>query len=436
MHNGFRTGLLLLALGATCSSVASAHEIPSEVVVRMLAKAEQDRFRLLVRVPLDSMRDVEVPEFGPGYLDLERLEPQLPELARQWMAPFIEVHEEGRRLEASVVGTQVSLPSDRSFTSFGSAAARLAESLPPNTDLLVWGQVSFDVELQYAVDSAESRFSLRPGLQHLGARVTTSLQFELPDGRVRAYSFSGDPGAVPLDPSWFQAVGRFVVLGFEHILDGPDHLLFLFCLVIPLRRLRPLVLAVTAFTVAHSVTLIVSALGHGPQAGWFPPFVEVAIAASVVYMALENIAGGARLRWLVALGFGLVHGFGFAFVLRETLQLAGSHLLTSLLAFNVGVELGQLLVVGLLAGALAGLMRLVKAERTVVIVLSALAAHHSWHWLLERYEVLGRFDVQWGREPLTYWIAGITLLVVGGGIWQVARRRANPGSAAPPAAAA
>ena len=93
--------------------------------------------------------------------------------------------------------------------------------------------------------------------------------------------------------------------GFVHILDGTDHLLFLLCLVIPFRRLRPLVLVVTAFTVAHSITLIASAFGLAPDALWFPPLVETLIAASIVYMALENIVGSERLRqsrWMIAFG--------------------------------------------------------------------------------------------------------------------------------------
>ena len=132
-----------------------------------------------------------------------------------------------------------------------------------------------------------------------------------------------------LDPRWHQAALRFVESGFLHILEGIDHLLFLLCLVIPFRRFGTLVLIVTSFTVAHSITLIAAAYGFGPDALWFPPLVETLIAISIVYMALENIVGSnVRRRWIIAFAFGLVHGFGFSFALRETLQFAGSHLLT------------------------------------------------------------------------------------------------------------
>jgi hypothetical protein len=98
-------------------------------------------------------------------------------------------------------------------------------------------------------------------------------------------------------------------------------------------------------------------------------------------------------RWAVAFGFGLVHGFGFSFALRESLQFAGSHLLTSLLAFNVGVELGQLLVLVILVPLLNLLFRYVVAERIGTILLSALVAHTGWHWATERGSELLLFPV-------------------------------------------
>ena len=95
-------------------------------------------------------------------------------------------------------------------------------------------------------------------------------------------------------------------------------------------------LIVTAFTVAHSITLIAAASGFVPDALWFSPLIETLIAVSILYMAFENIIGATNVqrRWALAFGFGLIHGFGFSFALRETLQFAGSHLLTSLLSFN------------------------------------------------------------------------------------------------------
>jgi hypothetical protein len=256
-----------------------------------------------------------------------------------------------------------------------------------------------DVLLEYPIQSEASRFSIQPEFARLGLRVVTVLRFLPSDGVVRAFEFIGDPGVVRLDPRWHQAALRFVGLGFVHILSGADHLLFLLCLVIPLRRIKPLIIIVTAFTAAHSLTLIAAAAGAGPDALWFPPLVETLIAASIVYMALENIVIAAspgdtansrlgRARWVMAFGFGLVHGFGFSFALRESLQFAGSHLLTSLVSFNLGVELAVLV---LMVPALHLLFRFAVPERIGSIMLSALVAHSALHWTGERWNRLRQF---------------------------------------------
>jgi len=165
------------------------------------------------------------------------------------------------------------------------------------------------------------------------------------------------------------------------------------CLVIPFRRLRPLVAIITAFTIAHSITLIASASGFAPDALWFPPLIEVLIALSIVYMAFENIMGPKlERRWIIAFAFGLVHGFGFSFALRQSLQFAGSHLATSLVAFNVGVELGQLFVLAIAVPALVLLFRYVVAERVGTILMSALIAHTAWHWMLDRWSALRQYS--------------------------------------------
>ena len=143
------------------------------------------------------------------------------------------------------------------------------------------------------------------------------------------------------------------------------------------------------------MTLIASAYNIGPDALWFPPLIETLIATSIVYMALENIVGAnLHRRWMITFGFGLVHGFGFSFALRQTLQFAGSHLLTSLLSFNVGVELGQLLVLAVLIPLLDALFKYVVVERMGTIILSAIVAHTGWHWMTDRARVLSKYQFQ------------------------------------------
>jgi hypothetical protein len=281
-----------------------------------------------------------------------------------------------------------------------------------------------DVVLDYQIASDSSRFSIDPGLARLAVRTTTVLRFLPITGGERDFEYLGDPGSVHLDPRWSQAALSFVKLGFGHILSGLDHLLFLLCLVIPFRRIRPLVAIVTAFTVAHSITLLASAAGFAPDALWFPPLIEVLIAASIVYMALENIIG-AKLerRWLVAFGFGLVHGFGFSFALRESLQFAGVHLVTSLVSFNVGVELGQLAVLALAVPALNWFFSHAVQERMGTIILSAFVAHTAWHWMLDRGAVLASYHVELPEFTPALAASAVRglmfLLVIGAAAWGV-----------------
>ena len=374
-----------------------AHEIPSEVTVQSFLRPEGQTLVFLVRAPLKAMRDVDIPLLPNGFLDLTKVGPTLEDAAMLWIGDFVELFEDGRPLgKPRVAAARVSLPSDKSFASFADAQASLAgPRLPDDTDLY-WQDGLLDVRFEYPIRSDRARFAVLPGLTRLGIQVNVVLRLLMPDTPERVFDVHGDAGLVELDPRWHQAVLRFTRDGFFHILDGVDHLLFLFCLVIPFRRLRPLVVVVTAFTVAHSITLIASAFDMAPTALWFPPLIETLIAASIVYMALENITGAhLERRWLVTFGFGLVHGFGFSFALRESLQFAGSHLLTSLLAFNLGVELGQLLVLIVLLPVLAWVLGRVVNERMGTIILSALVAHTAWHWLGERWAVLARFQWQW-----------------------------------------
>jgi len=334
------------------------------------------------------MRDVDIPTRpGNGFLDFTNIEPALNHAAQIWLRDYIEIYENGSRLAIPATWkARVSLPSDRSFESYEAAKASIETGPRLGNDTeMYWEQGMLDVEFEYPITSDTADFSIHPGLTRLGLRVNIALRFKQPASEERVYDVHADTGIVHLDPSWFQAFYLFVKEGFWHILGGTDHLLFLLCLVVPFRQLRALLVVITSFTVAHSVTLIASAYGMAPDALWFPPLIETLIATSIVYMAFENIVG-AKLgrRWMVTFGFGLVHGFGFSFLLQQRLQFAGAHLVTSLLAFNVGVELGQLLVLLITIPALNFLFKRVVEERMGTILLSALVAHTAWHWAIDR----------------------------------------------------
>ena len=423
--NGVRRAFAVLTavMLAAFSCIAAAHEIPSAVKVQAFVKPDGQKLQLLVRVPLTAMREVDIPKRGPGYLDLARADAALRTAATLWIADNIDLYEAGRQLAYPVVvDARVSLPSDKSFASFDEARAHLAGPRLPEKMELFWNQGMLDVLFEYSIQSANAAFSIRPRLERLGLRVTVALRFLPSGGAERAFEFHGDPGTVALDPRWHQAALRFVESGFWHILEGADHLLFLLCLVIPFRRFGALVLIVTSFTVAHSITLIASAYDLGPNALWFAPLIEMLIALSIVYMAIENIIGtNVQRRWMLTFAFGLVHGFAFSFALREQLQFAGNHLLTSLLSFNIGVEFGQLLVLAVLIPLIRLLFHYVVPERIGVIILSVLIGHTGWHWMLERGERLGQvpgpaFDAATLASAMRWLIA---LVVMAAGMWAV-----------------
>jgi hypothetical protein len=382
---------------AALPALARAHEVPSDVTVRMLVRPEGERLKLLVRAPLEAMQDITFPLAGPGYLDVPRADSQLRDAARLWLADNIDVYEGDRRVpRLDIVAVRASIPSDRSFAAYDTALAHLhSPPLPAGLDL-PWQQALLDVELEAPIDSPASLFSIRVRTERLGMRVVNAVRFFGVDGTERVFQIEGDSGLVALDPRWHQSLLRFLVQGFEHILEGADHLLFLLTLVVPFRRrLRALVWIVTAFTAGHSVTLIASAYGLAPSGLWFPPLVETLIALSILYMCIENVVSPQpRARWPLAFGFGLVHGFGFSFALQNTLQFAGDHVLTSLLSFNLGIELGQLLVLLALVPALNLLFRLVDA-RAGGIVIAVVVGHTAWHWLAERFTALGAFFGGW-----------------------------------------
>jgi len=390
-----------------------AHEIPERVAITVFVRAEQGRVRLLVRVPLEAMRDVLFPQRADGTLVREGIGPLLDEAAGTWLVPALPLWADGVALpEPVVVAHRLARPSDRSFGRYEEALATLARPDAADDLPLTRSQALFDVLLEVRAPAVTpaSRLTIEPELAHLGVRTVSVLRSVLADGSERAFSYTGDPGRVALDPHWWQAARTFVALGFEHILEGIDHLLFVCCLVIPVRRWRPLVAIVSAFTVAHSLTLATAAMGVAPDAAWFPPLVETLIAASIVYMAAENVlrpAEALEQRWKLAFAFGLVHGFGFSFALGDALQFAGAHLLTSLAAFNLGVELGQLAVLAVVVPVLAFVFARVARPFVLVAVLSALVGHSAWHWMTERGAALLEQPVTFEAPSLVLWLGAL-----------------------------
>jgi hydrogenase/urease accessory protein HupE len=193
-------------------------------------------------------------------------------------------------------------------------------------------------------------------------------------------------------PSLRQVIGRYIEAGIAHIFLGYDHIAFLAAVVLWARQLWPVIKVVTAFTIAHSITLSLAALDivRIPSS-----IIEPAIAASIVYVAAENfLSRDIDRRWRDTFGFGLIHGFGFASALQE-FGLPRSALIPALASFNLGVEIGQMAIVSLVVPVLLGMDRLLansegRAARPttrsapVVYAISAVIIGFGSYWFLAR----------------------------------------------------
>jgi len=414
---------LLFAAAVVFASIAQAHEFKLDAVINAFVKIEPGRAELVVRAPLYLFKSARFPVAGVE-VDVGQ---SAPAIERSLLAiqKDVTLFENDRPLAASGATARLSLPSDRSFESYEQASRHIGEPLEPDTHIFI-DQGYVDAKITFPIASAGSEFSIRTtAAPELGEALKLAVRYLPAEGSGRAIVLTSLSGAVALNPTWTRAATGFTRLGIEHILTGYDHLLFLLCLVVPLRGWRQVVSVISVFTVAHSFTLLGSAFHLAPSGSWFPPFVETAIAASIVYMALENIVGvELERRVLITALFGLVHGFGFSYGLSENFQFAGTHLLVSLFAFNVGIELGQLLVLALMLPALALLRRHVLRGRVGIIILSALVAHTAWHWMTDRAEALWR--APWPHPDLldlsvlALWLG--LLVLAGGGLGVLLKR--------------
>ncbi len=380
----FASILACASLGAI--PAARSHDLPLDRAMNAFVKIDAHQAHLVVRIPLDLLVQVPFPTRGDHY-DMAGLGSAMPAALRA-ISANMSLWEGNVRLTPLSAKGKFAPPADQSFQTFDAAAATIDG--PETTASIGVGLGYLDVHFVYPIKSAVSAFSIENQIGSSYGDYTKLAVRLLPLGEdSRAMMLTGASGRVALNPPWYEAGLGFVAMGVQHILSGIDHLLFLLCLVIPFRRIRPLIPVISAFTVGHSLTLIGTAFGLAPKVTWFPPFIETMIAISILYMAVENIIGpNLSRRWIVAGLFGLVHGFGFADVLGEQLQFAGANLLTALFAFNVGIEIGQLIALSIFIPILALVLRGRLDGRMGVSILSAAVALVAWQWMVERAQAL------------------------------------------------
>jgi hypothetical protein len=326
-------------------------------------------------------------EVAPSYLSVSGLDSD-PSLALRWDLPVAELRwivdlDASREDQTRAIGR---LATEGLDLSRGEQPCRLAAGdISPATHA---GAAYASIEIQ-AVCPAGGALHLHNRL-FFGDHPTHQLLLEVktPEGRfTSALNPLAATWSQPSAPSWLATLGDFVRHGVWHIWIGYDHIAFLVLLLLGAsteRRglVRELLYIVTAFTLAHSITLGLAATGtvNLPTRP-----IEIAIAASIVIAGLLNLSPrAARLRLLLAFGFGLVHGFGFANALAE-LGSSGAPVVPMLAGFNLGVELGQLAIVAVVLPALLWLRQLPAYPRRLMPVASLATAMAGAIWIVQRW---------------------------------------------------
>lgn len=247
------------------------------------------------------------------------------------------------------------------------------------------GDTIVDAEILYPLDTRAMAYTIKSTLDPMlpGQDETANLILDHLGENTLTFRLTGllnEP--VEIARSAFKAFVTFVKEGTRHILAGSDHVLFVFCLVLGALSLPALLWRVTGFTLGHSITLIIGFFGFTPQGSWFIAIIETAIALSIIYAALIAVTSrqgkGAT---IVTMSIGLLHGLGFSFVLGEILKLDAPNLWQSLLAFNVGVEIGQIGLVVITWPLLMVVMKKVPQKASLIrwaLALPCIAIASVW----------------------------------------------------------
>jgi hypothetical protein len=370
------TVLLPLLLLCTVALPASAHFLLNLNVRILHVEHLTDGLRVYMRTPMPYLVADRVGPVQPGglpepapytsnrmeegklvhYVDLDQLRKDANGLGAFATQGFRLLFD-GKRLDASVervlvhrVGTQPE------FATLDEAKAAFAagQMYPEDAKPLYVGDTVVDIILRYDAGSPVYDYAvsstLDPGLP--GQENTANLILDYAPGGTKVFRARGllaEP--VAISRSALSAVFTFIKEGFRHILEGLDHVLFVLCLVLGAARLNSLVWRVTGFTIGHSVTLSAGFFGLVPSGAWFIPMVETGIALSIIYAAVIAVLPrseqnrGERNMFFVTCAIGLLHGLGFSFVLHKILQITSPDIWQSLLAFNVGIEIGQLTII-------------------------------------------------------------------------------------------
>ena len=293
----------------------------------------------------------------------------------------------GLKLSSEIIGYSVKVR--RPQTSLNTVeAAKVAIAQPSATLDPVFGDAVIDYAVRLKSADPGGLLEVRSGYEPLIAGPGVAIDNHLIDARVDPPVSITAPGQLAepalIDGSRLTTFAHFIYQGSLHILEGLDHVLLVIAMALGVGATRKLIFLVTAFTLGHSVTLIATFLGAAPEWPWFIPAVETAIAASVLYAAVAAIFKKSA-SILVYTAIGLLHGLGFSFVLGEILGRNAPDLIPALLAFNIGIELGQLIILGATLLITFGLRKLAEPALMPARIgaLSGIAILSAW-WVVER----------------------------------------------------
>src|SRR6267143_5945346 len=378
------SSLALVVAFVVVSRMADANggDLPPEIRLQGFVRAEEGRLNLVVRIPLILLQGLDLPKWGPGYLQLAGIDERLKAAAAA-AARDIVLFEGGRPLAPIRSETQISLPSDRSFDGYATALSHVQGPRLPVDTKVFWNQGYFDAHIEYPVRSGADfalHLKISPGL---GPRIKLRVQFLPISGPSLTYELSGGAGRISLDPRWYEVAWFFARRGFTDVFVV-DRLVFLVCLAAPFRHFWSLLMVVMALTGMQAVTSIADAVGAAPEVRWLPMLFDSCLGAAVVLLAVENVvAPNLRRRWFVAAVVGALGGFGLGHLWAEQRQFAGAHTRVSLASFNLGVALGEVAALLVVVVLLSRLFAHVLGARLGVVIVSAILGHARWHWMLD-----------------------------------------------------
>lgn len=370
-RHGTLTAIALLMV-VTCATPSPAHDM--EFIEILVVLKADDTYQVDLRVDVDALA------LGPaGQHDADELTRTLRAMSGEELEASVERARRTIRRRVWVRFDGVKQSPSVTFPHYGDAM-----SPGPDTEPTVLGTTA---RLSGAIPDGSVEFTLATSpafpMVHLTileeATGGSAKHIVTRGGYCPPYRLNSPPEA----PDWIQVAARYLILGFQHILPrGLDHILFVVGLFLLSTKVRPLLWQITAFTIAHSVTL---ALSMYEVVSLPSRLVESLIALSIVFVAVENLMTTQLKprRIVLVFGFGLLHGLGFAGVLRE-LGLPSSEFVTALITFNIGVELGQLTVVLLCLLAVGWFRRNTRYRKVVVIPASAMICAVGMYWLVQR----------------------------------------------------